>query len=69
VKEAIVKNCALYLAAIGGAGALIAKCVHSAELIAYPELGAEAVYKLEVKDMPLVAAIDCRGKDLYENRG
>jgi fumarate hydratase subunit beta len=52
--------------AIGGAGALIAKCIKSAELIAYEDLGAEALRKLYVEEMPLVVIIDCEGRNLYE---
>ncbi len=66
VKKAIVRNGAVYFAAIGGAAALISKSVKSAEVIAYDDLGAEAVRRLEVEDMPLIVAIDSRGCDLYE---
>lgn len=57
---------AVYFAAVGGAGALLAKSVQSAEVIAYEDLGAEAVRKLEVKDMPLLVAVDSEGSDLYQ---
>ena len=57
---------AVYLAAIGGAGALMAHTVREAECVAFPELGAEAVYRLRVADMPLVVAIDLYGNNLYE---
>lgn len=66
VKKAIVRNGAVYFAAIGGAAALISKSVRSAEVIAYDDLGAEAVRRLEVEDMPLIVAIDSKGNDLYE---
>ena len=66
VKAAIVRNGAVYFAAIGGAAALISKSVKSAEVIAFDDLGAEAVRRLEVEDMPLIVAIDSTGKDLYE---
>lgn len=66
VKDAILKHKAIYFAAIGGAGALISKCILSAELVAYPELGAEAVRRLEVKDFPVFVANDIHGGDLYE---
>ena len=56
----------VYLAAVGGAGALLSLCVERAELIAFEDLGAEAVYKLTVRDMPLVVAIDCHGGNIYE---
>ena len=56
----------VYFGAIGGAGALLAKCIKKAELIAYEDLGAEALRKLYVEDMPLVVIIDCEGNDLYK---
>lgn len=56
---------ALYFAATGGAGALIARCVKKSEVMAFPELGPEAIYRLEVEDFPLVIAIDCYGNSLY----
>ncbi|MBR4424615.1 MAG: Fe-S-containing hydro-lyase [Oscillospiraceae bacterium] len=57
---------AVYFGAIGGAGALLSACVRSAELICYPDLGAEAVRRLEVENMPLTVVIDAAGNDLYE---
>jgi len=66
VKESIRKNKAVYLAAIGGAGALISKSIKKAEVIAYPELGAEAVMRLEVEDFPAIVVNDVEGGDLYE---
>ena len=61
-----MKECgAVYLAATGGAGALIAKCIEKCDLIAFPELGPEAIYRLEVKDFPVVVAIDSNGDSLY----
>ncbi len=57
---------AIYFAAVGGAGALIAKSIVSAEVIAYPDLGAEAIRKMEVRDFPAVVAIDADGNDLYQ---
>lgn len=63
-----MKECdGVYFGAIGGAGALLAKCIKSAELIAYEDLGAEALRKLYVEDMPLVVIIDCEGNNLYES--
>ena len=67
VKEAVVRNGAVYLAAIGGAGALMADCVRAAEVIAWPELGCEAVRKLTVEDLPLTVVLDPVGGDLYES--
>lgn len=66
VISAIKRNNAIYFGAIGGAGALISKCIKSSEVIAYDDLGAEAIRKLEVKDMPLVVIIDTEGNNLYE---
>ncbi|MGI5877661.1 MAG: FumA C-terminus/TtdB family hydratase beta subunit [Christensenellales bacterium] len=65
VVEAMVRHGAVYLAATGGAGALLAGRVRGSRVVAFPELGAEAVYRLEVSDMPLIVAIDSRGRDLY----
>ena len=66
VVEAMKEYGAVYFAAIGGAGALIAKRIESAEVIAYPELGAEAVRRLVVKDLPAIVVIDSKGNNLYE---
>ena len=66
VKDSIVKNKAVYFAAIGGAGALIAKGIKKADVIAYEELGAEAVRKLEVEDFPVTVINDIYGNDLYD---
>ena len=65
VIDAIKRNKAVYLGAIGGAAALIAKSIEKSEVIAYDDLGAEAIRKLEVKDMPLIVVIDCKGNNLY----
>ncbi|CDD63840.1 hydro-lyases Fe-S type tartrate/fumarate subfamily beta region [Firmicutes bacterium CAG:882] len=66
VHEAIVRNKAVYFAAVGGAGALLSKCITSSEIIAYDDLGTEAVRKLIVKDFPVIVVIDSKGRDLYE---
>ena len=66
VVEAMKKYSGVYFGAIGGAGALLAKCIKSAELIAYEDLGAEALRKLYVEEMPLVVIIDSEGNNLYE---
>jgi len=66
VKSAMKKHTSVYFAAIGGAGALISKCILSAEVVAYPDLGPEAIRRLEVKDLPAVVAGDCYGGDIYE---
>ncbi|MGI6269661.1 MAG: FumA C-terminus/TtdB family hydratase beta subunit [Candidatus Howiella sp.] len=65
VCDAIVRNKAVYLCAIGGAGALAAKCIVSCKVIAFPELGCESVKCLEFRDFPLIAAIDCHGGNLF----
>lgn len=65
VKDSIKKNKAVYFAAIGGAGALISKAIRKAEVIAYPELGTEAVMRLEVEEFPVVVVNDMHGEDLY----
>jgi fumarate hydratase subunit beta len=66
VRESIKKNRAVYFAAVGGAGALISKAIKKAEVIAYPELGTEAVMRLEVADFPAFVVNDVHGGDLYE---
>ena len=66
VQDAVVKNQALYFVAVGGAGALISKCIQSSEMIAYEDLGAEAIRRLEVKDLPVVVILDTKGNNLYE---
>ena len=66
VIDAIVRNKAVYFGAIGGAAALIGKSIVSSEIVAYEDLGAEAIRKIEVKDMPLVVIIDSEGTNLYE---
>ena len=67
VKESVVKNGAVYLAALGGVGALMAASIQSCEIIAWPDLGCEAVRRLVVRDMPLTVLLDAQGGDLYEN--
>lgn len=65
VKDAMKKYGAVYLAAVGGAGALISKSIVKSEVIAYPDLGPEAVLKIEVKDFPATVIVDNNGTDLY----
>lgn len=67
VKASVVKNGAVYLAALGGAGALMAASIQSCEVIAWPDLGCEAVRRLVVRDMPLTVLLDAHGGDLYES--
>ena len=66
VLDAIVRNQSVYFAAIGGAGALLSKCITSSEVIAYDDLGAESIRKMEVKDFPVVVVVDSEGNNLYE---
>lgn len=62
-----MKGKAIYLSAIGGVGALIAKCIKKSEIFMYPELGAEAIYKLEVENLPVIVVVDIKGDNLYNN--
>jgi fumarate hydratase subunit beta len=66
VIDSMIKNKAVYFAAIGGAGAVIAKSVKKAEIVAYEDLGPEAIYRLEVEDFPCIVAIDAQGNDLLK---
>ena len=65
VKEAVVRNGGVYLAAIGGAGALLSECITGARVVAYEDLGTEAIRYLEVKDFPAFVILDTVGGDLY----
>lgn len=67
VVKALKKYKAVYFVAVGGAGALLSKRIKKAEIIAYPELGPEAIYRLEVKDFPVIVANDIYGNDLFES--
>lgn len=66
VLDAIVRNKCVYFAAIGGAGALLSKSIEESEIVAYEDLGAEAIRKLEVKDFPVIVVVDKDGNNLYE---
>lgn len=66
VIDAIQKNKAVYMAAVGGAGALLSKCIKSSEVIAYDDLGTEAIRKLEVKDFPAIVVVDSEGNNFYD---
>ena len=66
VIDSIIKNKSVYLAAIGGAGALLSKCIKESEVIAYDDLGTEAIRKLWVEELPVIVVIDQDGKNLYE---
>ena len=67
VVEAMKAHGAVYFGAIGGCGALLSSCIKSAEIVAYPDLGAEAVRRLEVENFPVIVVIDSEGNNLYES--
>lgn len=67
VKDTLLKNNAIYCAALGGAGALLASKVKSISVVAFPELGPEAIHKLEVEEFPVIVVNDLHGNDIYEN--
>ena len=66
VLDAVVRNKAVYFAAVGGAGALLSKCITKSEIVCYEDLGAEAIRKIEIKDFPVIVVADCHGNNLYE---
>lgn len=66
VIEGIVRNHAVYFAAVGGAGALLSKCITSSEVVAYDDLGTEAIRQLTVENLPVIVVIDYEGNNLYE---
>ncbi len=66
VIKSIIKNKAVYFAAVGGAGALLSKCIKESEVIAYDDLGTEAIRKLRVEEFPAIVVIDSEGNNLYE---
>ncbi len=66
VLDAVVRNKATYFAAVGGAGALLSKCITASEVLAYDDLGAEAIRLVDVKDFPVIVVADCHGNNLYE---
>ena len=66
VRDALVRNGSVYFAAIGGAGAILSKCIKKSEVIAYDDLGTEAIRKLYVEDFPVIVVIDSEGNNLYE---
>ncbi len=65
VMDAVVRNHAVYFAAVGGAGALLSKCITSSEIVCYEDLGAEAVRRILVEEFPVIVVADCHGGDLY----
>ena len=66
VKDAIVRNKAVYFAAVGGAGAILSKCIKESKVIAYDDLGTEAIRELKVENFPVIVVIDSEGNNLYE---
>jgi len=66
VIDAMKRHCCIYMAAVGGAGALLSKCITRADVIAYEDLGPEAIRRLEVEDFPTILVNDIRGNDLYQ---
>lgn len=66
VLDAVVRNKSVYMAAVGGAGALLSKCIKSSEVVAYDDLGTEAIRRLEVENFPVIVVADCEGNNLYE---
>ena len=66
VIEAMKRNGAVYFAAVGGAGALLSKCIKKADVVAYDDLGTEAIRKLEIENLPVIVVIDKDGNNLYE---
>lgn len=66
VVDAIIRNKSVYFAAVGGAGALLSKCIQKSEVLAYDDLGTEAIRRLTVKNFPAIVVIDCEGNNLYE---
>ena len=66
VIDAIIRNKSVYFAAVGGAGALLSKCIKKSEVVAYDDLGTEAIRKLEVENLPVIVVIDSEGNNLYE---
>lgn len=67
VKEAMLRNKAVYFAAVGGAAALLSKHITSCELVAYEDLGTEAIRQIQLEDFPVIVAFDCMGNDLYQS--
>ena len=66
VIDAIIRNQSVYFAAVGGAGVLLSKCIQESEVVAYDDLGTEAIRRLTVKNFPVIVVIDCGGNNLYE---
>ena len=66
VIDAVIRNKAVYFAAVGGAGALLSKCIRKSEILCYYDLGAEAIRKIEFENFPAIVVVDCQGNNLYE---
>lgn len=66
VRQAVIRNSSIYFAAVGGAGALLSKCIVESEVIAYDDLGTEAIRKMQVENFPVIVVIDSEGNNLYE---
>ena len=66
VIDSIIRNKSIYFAAVGGAGALLSKCIKESEIVAYDDLGAEAIRRLKVENFPVIVVADCEGNNLYE---
>lgn len=66
VLDAVIRNKSVYFAAVGGAGALLSKCIKQSEVVAYDDLGTEAIRRLEVENFPVIVVADCQGNNLYE---
>ncbi len=66
VIDAIIRNKATYFAAIGGAGAILSKCITKSEIVCYEDLGAEAILKIDIENFPVIVVVDCEGNNLYE---
>lgn len=66
VIDSMKENCAVYFAAVGGAGALLSRCIKESEVIAYEDLGTEAIRRLYVEKLPVITVIDCQGNNMYE---
>ena len=67
VKQAMMDHGCVYFGAIGGCGALLSRCIKKAEVIAYPDLGPEAIHRLEIQDFPVIVIMDSQGNNLYES--
>ena len=66
VQEAIIRNNAVYFAAVGGAGALLSKCITKSEIVSYKDLGAEAILQIDIENFPVIVVIDSKGNNLYD---